>query len=145
MYLNEELNRPLAPRAHRPQSLRRRDGQQSAVLGRGRHSGGRRRLLFGGRHVECDLCGVREEGVVRVDEAGGDGHILRSTGLLFGDAVSFSCKNYLKYQTKPKNYRTTLVVAYQGWLDLVFNVPLSAGFGFGSWELGSIGWCRWAR
>ena len=34
----------------------------------------------------------------------------------------------------------TLVVAYMGWVDLDFDVPLSPRFCLGRWELGKTGW-----
>ena len=37
-------------------------------------------------------------------------------------------------------YRVTLVVAYMGWVDLDFKVPLSAGFCLGRWEFGRTGY-----
>ena len=37
------------------------------------------------------------------------------------------------------NYRITLVVV-MGWVDLDVDVPLSAGFCLGRWELGKTRW-----
>ena len=36
-------------------------------------------------------------------------------------------------------YRATLVVADLGWVDLNFDIPLSAKFCWGSWEFGRTG------
>ena len=36
-------------------------------------------------------------------------------------------------------YRVTLVVADLGWVDLIFDIPLSAKFCWGSWEFGRTG------
>ena len=41
------------------------------------------------------------------------------------------------------DYRVTLVVADLGWVDLKFYIPLSAKFGWGTWESGRT--CRVAR
>ena len=41
---------------------------------------------------------------------------------------------------KATQYRVTPVVAYLGWVDLDFDVPLSAGFCIGRWEIGRTCW-----
>ena len=37
-------------------------------------------------------------------------------------------------------YRVTLVVADLGWVDLYFDVPMSARFCWGQWGFGRTGW-----
>ena len=45
-----------------------------------------------------------------------------------------------KIQISEAHYRVTVVVENLGWVDLNFNVLLSAQFCWGSWELGRSGW-----